>query len=250
MGEPEPIWAPKPEPPTNGTGKAVPPEGVEDLGGRRRTLDELREPVWERQRGESTRNFRTFVAFRDLPPSKRKVAEISAGDGRSPLTLRRVATLMRWQERAAAWDDELDRVRRMQQAEAVREMNGRHARNAKALIAVTMQPVQALMERLQTPEGQAELRGLSVEELTRLSLVCGKVFTDLATAERRAHGEVVPDDAALDAGMTETARAIAATPDALHRVHEALALSRGRTPLKAVVDVKALPPGAATNGHA
>jgi len=102
---------------------------------------------WERQPGESSKAFAAFRVFRDLGP-RRSVAEAyRQKTGRvharqASGNWNAVATRWLWQERARAWDDEQDRVRREKQLAAQAEMGERHA-----TVALLMQ--QRLIERLQ-----------------------------------------------------------------------------------------------------
>lgn len=100
---------------------------------------------WERQPGESARAFYAFTLYRDLPPrerSLRRVADLLYGgrDGATrgphkhvPGRIKRWATRFAWAERAAAWDQEMERHARQVAIAAVEEMRNRHAQEAVAL---------------------------------------------------------------------------------------------------------------------
>jgi hypothetical protein len=103
---------------------------------------------WERLSGESAKAFAAFCLYRDQGPRRSVDAASRAyherGSGATasdPTTLRRRASgqigrwarRWNWQARAVAWDEELERTRRLKQIEAVGEMVERHVREALML---------------------------------------------------------------------------------------------------------------------
>lgn len=112
---------------------------------------------WERQPGETAKQFAAFVQYRDLPPNERTVRrawEIATGRGRDetgprrqiPGYVREWAGQHQWGARAEAWDRHLDR-----QAQAVLEQGRvaavkRHlevARTAQAMGLSALRDAQA-----------------------------------------------------------------------------------------------------------
>ncbi len=101
---------------------------------------------WERQTNEGAKQFRAFCIYRDLPTRQRshnRVAReyfdlteetlrpLSPEDIRRKLStanrqIDRWASKWRWTERVKAWEDELDRINRQDQIQAMRAMNERH----------------------------------------------------------------------------------------------------------------------------
>lgn len=106
--------------------------------------EEARE-IWERQDGETTKAYRAFSLYRDMPPSRRSIARVAKaindelvrqGGQRKPYLVRQCqkwSSKYRWVERAHAYDDELDRIARAERAEAIREMARRQASLGRAL---------------------------------------------------------------------------------------------------------------------
>jgi len=136
---------------------------------------------WERQPGESVRAYAAFCVYRDLPAgerSLRRAAEIIVQTSSKP---RRASSVQRqlsdwsarwrWVERAAAWDEEQDRLRRARQARAVQEMAERHARQA---VAYQEKALRRLM-------------GMEPEELSPKEALM--FFIEAAKLERLARGE-------------------------------------------------------------
>src|SRR5215831_10550216 len=87
---------------------------------------------WERQPGETSKQWLAFVTYRDLGPA-RTLAEVCRllypGQRRTPRPVGRVVAWSSkndWVERARAWDAEQDRINREAQTEARLEMTERH----------------------------------------------------------------------------------------------------------------------------
>jgi hypothetical protein len=103
---------------------------------------------WEQLPGESSKAYAAFAIYRDLGP-RRSLEEASrlyhnktpesatptAGGRRREASgqIRRWAGRWDWVARARAWDQELERIKRHQQVEAVAEMAERHAKEALML---------------------------------------------------------------------------------------------------------------------
>jgi hypothetical protein len=93
--------------------------------------------VWERQLGETSKAYAAFCVYRDLGPQRslEAVRKEFAKNGKriSIKFLGRWSAKYRWVERAAAYDDYLDRRRREEKERAILDMAERHAREAVAL---------------------------------------------------------------------------------------------------------------------
>lgn len=97
---------------------------------------------WERQKNESRQAFEAFTAYRDLGATRSHV-KVAEKLGKSTTIISRWSRKWNWVERVNAWDDELDRISRQEQAEKRKEMAKRHANEA-------MMFQQKLIERMQT----------------------------------------------------------------------------------------------------
>ena len=98
-----------------------------------------REP-WDRQNGESNRQYSRFIAFRDLGRMRtlKQAVEMLHGIGDNSVsyrTLMQYAYEYRWTERAEAWDFAQDRLEAARLLELRREMHSRHRRLASGLMA-------------------------------------------------------------------------------------------------------------------
>jgi len=146
----------------------------------------LREPVYERQEGESRQAFQAFVAYRDLGPRRTKddayreyasrnprVAPEDNGPSRARHASGRWgewAARWRWPERAVAWDDHLDAEARSAEEAVVR----RHA--------------EELAEQRRAQRGQ-ELE-LGSQLLTRAREMLSLPVVDVTTERDTATGRV------------------------------------------------------------
>lgn len=92
--------------------------------------------LWARQVGESDQAFQAFGLYRDLGPS-RSTQQVALALSKSAPLIRRWSARWAWVERASAWDDEADRLRRerdlVERQEARRKMLATHARSGAAL---------------------------------------------------------------------------------------------------------------------
>lgn len=101
---------------------------------------------YERQPGETEKAWRAFVAFRDAGPDREKLAVYRQLYGRNaaarcPGWFSKWAKDYRWDERAAAWDNEVDRHRRARLLEDALERDALHVETLryalrKALLAL------------------------------------------------------------------------------------------------------------------
>lgn len=125
---------------------------------------------WERQEGETSKQFEAFVVYRDL--EERSLAKAGEKLGKSKALLERWSSANRWVERVAAWDGEKDRIARQEQIKAIRKMRERHAAGAQALFTKALQG----------------LKELKPEELTARDIVA--MLAEATKTERISRGDV------------------------------------------------------------
>ena len=126
---------------------------------------------WERQRGESPRAFAGFVLYRDLGAG-RTIAEAARVAGRGRSTFSVWSLRWNWSQRAAAWDDLVDRRARDAALAEIEEAKRRHVNLAMALQGLGGKAVRrALMDDglLLSPRDASLLiqRGVQIERLAR-----------------------------------------------------------------------------------
>lgn len=152
--------------------------------------------TWERRDGESAPAWEAFVSYRDLGPA-RSITKVARQLGKSRALVGRWSRTYAWVLRAAAWDQEQDRIFAAEQQQARREMARRHAKLAQAVLAKAV----------------ARLQGLNAQELSP-----GELLRYIQTAtdiERRAFGA---DSTGAVAQVVETAGDATALTDEERRV--------------------------------
>jgi hypothetical protein len=135
---------------------------------RRKPDDGWRDPLWERQPGETDKAFNGFATFRDLGPA-RSLADAGRALGVSKVACEQWSVKWGWVERAGSWDDEADRNQRerdlIERQEIRAKMLAGHARGGAALHEIGLRA----LDRFDTsnPESADEARA-RIEALTPL----------------------------------------------------------------------------------
>lgn len=124
---------------------------------------------WEIQPGETAKQFEAFVVYRDM--EHRSLANTGKSLGKSKAMMERWSSANKWVERAAAWDNEKDRIARQEQIKEIRKMRERHAKGSVAMFAKAL-------------EG---LKNIKPEELTAQDIV--RMFSESVKAERISRGD-------------------------------------------------------------
>ena len=107
-------------------------------------------PPWEPSPGEPARWYARFERFRLAGPARSVLAAFNAERADKGLPRRACVpgawaeAARRWRERAGAWDEEERRAAREAHAAQVREMNERHAQEARGLQAKAVERLRAL----------------------------------------------------------------------------------------------------------
>jgi hypothetical protein len=145
---------------------------------------EILEP-WDRRAEESDEAFEAFTVYRDLGPGRsiRKVAEAL---DKSRQTLGQHSSRHDWQDRAAAWDLEVDRQRRLALVEENVRAARRHAQQLQGALQVMSLPILEVMRRIQ--EDASLLHQLPFPELSTLAVQSARVMPRLVVADRLARG--------------------------------------------------------------
>lgn len=153
--------------------------------------DELPDP-WTRQKGESAEAHYAFEIYLDQD-APRGTARVVSELGKSKTLIHRWSSRWAWRERARMWDvHKQEEVRRDQVKRAV-QMARRQATEAEGYQRVLAAPMIALIEKLETATGMAELRALSMGDLLTLSMLTAKLWPAVARAEREARGAPIQD---------------------------------------------------------
>lgn len=100
---------------------------------------------WERQKGETSRAYEAFAAYRDLGPN-RSQSKTSKKLGKNSRTIADWSTKYDWVKRAAAWDAEQDRLARQAQIDEIKKMRKRHTDLASAMLVKAARALQRIPE--------------------------------------------------------------------------------------------------------
>jgi hypothetical protein len=99
---------------------------------------------WERQPGETARQFAVFREYRDMHPLDRSLAEVGQKLGISTSYAERLSARFAWVDRVAAFDAEQDRLAQTTRVRRIQEMNDRHAEISTAALGKVAAGLQAL----------------------------------------------------------------------------------------------------------
>lgn len=102
---------------------------------------------WERQPKETPKPFEAFCIYRDMG-TERSLSKVAEKCNKSSSLIGRWSTDHNWVERAAAWDDEQERVEReaaeKERLKSIKSMRKRHAAIATAMLLKASQALQEL----------------------------------------------------------------------------------------------------------
>lgn len=103
----------------------------------------MKAELWARQQNESEKAFEAFAIYRDLGLS-RTVTEVVKRLSKSRHLIARWKSLYNWDERALAYDNELEKQGMKEAAKRVREMTRRHIDLALRLQNKAIEALEAL----------------------------------------------------------------------------------------------------------
>lgn len=141
--------------------------------------------AWERQPGESTPAFEAFATYRDMGV-ERSTRAVARKVSKAGSLVMGWSAKHSWPRRVALYDAMLDRQRVDANIEAVERMSDRQARDLGTVADVLAEPARELARRfVKQPE---LVRGLSFEDLVKVTLATGRVYPGLVQAERLVRG--------------------------------------------------------------
>lgn len=101
---------------------------------------------WERQDGETPKQFEAFVAYRDMG-EERSLSAVAQRLNKSKQLLGRWSAANNWVERCTDWDNEQDRIARQEQIKDIKKMRQRHAQIATSMIAAAAKGLKEIMDK-------------------------------------------------------------------------------------------------------
>ena len=149
----------------------------------KRKNDIEREP-WERQEGETYKQYEAFCTYRDLGLD-RSQTKVSEQLSKSRALISRWSSMNNWVERCRAWDTEQDRLNRIQQIKEIRQMRKKHATIASSMLVKAAKALNSLKEE-----------DIKAQDISRMVEVASK----LERLSRGDVGEVVEE---RDGGKAE-----------------------------------------------
>lgn len=140
---------------------------------------------WERQDGETPKQFEAFVVYRDMG-EERSLQKVANQLAKSRQLLTRWSSANNWVERCTAWDNEQDRILRQEQIKDIKKMRKRHADVASAMITAAAKGLKEIMNhpKEMTPNDVSRLVDVA-SKLERLSR------GDTSEVIEERHGEAV-----------------------------------------------------------
>ena len=97
---------------------------------------------WEMQESDTPKSWEAFVIYRDM--DKRTLEKVSKQLGKSAKLIERWSSKHKWQERVAAWDEEKDRLIRIELTKDIGAMRKRHADLANAMLVKAAKALKAI----------------------------------------------------------------------------------------------------------
>lgn len=98
---------------------------------------------WERQEKENPKPYEAFCIYRDMG-TQRSLSKVAEKLQKSGSLIGRWSRTYNWTERAAAWDDEQDRIARLEQNKEITRMRKRHADLASAMLVKAARALQRI----------------------------------------------------------------------------------------------------------
>lgn len=125
---------------------------------------------WERQENETPKQFEAFVIYRDMG-EERSLQNVANQLAKSRQLLTRWSSANNWVERSRAWDNEQDRLLRIEQIKDIKKMRKRHADTGTLMVAVAQKALQKMID----PKTKELRDDITANEISRLVEVGSKL---------------------------------------------------------------------------
>lgn len=149
---------------------------------------------WERQPRETAKAFAAFQFYRDMGSSKRSLRRCAQSLGKSDTVVMGWSTKYSWVERVLAWEDEQDRIRRIENLEEIRETARRQAQEARAVAQALVVPALKFLAKLRqlaadpNPLNRDPMAAWDLGTLLDATVRIARVMPGVAQIEREALG--------------------------------------------------------------
>lgn len=123
---------------------------------------------WERQDGETVKQFNAFVIYRDMGED-RSLSKVAQQLNKTKALMGRWSAANNWVERCVAWDREQDRIARQEQIKDIKKMRKRHADTGALMLSISRMALKNMIDT--SDEKNPKLRDdieLNATEISRL----------------------------------------------------------------------------------
>lgn len=141
--------------------------------------------LWELQEGETAKQFEAFCVYRDMGKG-RSLQKVAAELSKSETLIKRWSAKNNWIKRAAAWEDEQDRLIRIELTRDIGAMRKRHADIANAMLVKAARALQKI------PDDEIKASDISkmIETATKLERISKG---DVGEVVEERQGESIAD---------------------------------------------------------
>jgi len=138
--------------------------------------DKTAQAPWERQQGESEQAWEAFLTYRDMDPP-RKVQAVASKLSKSRQQITKWKSAWSWEERARAYDNQIDREVKEKVVDDRQEMRERHIYIAKSLQKKALDALKNLRPEDMSPR--------DIKEYFRLATELERLTSDIVLEERK-----------------------------------------------------------------
>ena len=122
---------------------------------------------WERQDGETPKQFEAFKIYRDMG-EERSITKVANQLSKTRPLLTRWSSANNWVERCRAWDNEQDRLLLLEQRKEIKKMRKRHADIANAMLLKSAKALKVIPDNEIKPSDVAKMVDVA-SKLERIS---------------------------------------------------------------------------------
>lgn len=169
--------------------------------------DENAPKAWHRIKGESKKAHAAFMDYCEMGPGRslrklhdryvKQAAIAGQTDPESNLVIEEPPTEYestiftwsarhKWQDRLSAWEEEQERIKRLEHKKAIIRAADRHAKHSQMIQIALMQPVAELLRRWE--DDPEIIKKVSIDDLVFITRKAGQILPNVQKAERLALG--------------------------------------------------------------
>jgi len=138
--------------------------------------------------GEHVKAFAAFCIYRDMGVD-RSISKVAKIIKKSLSMANWYSKNWRWKERVIAYQEEMDRQKRIAYQKEIEEMGRRHARQSLIYQRVISIPAEALVAKMKDPIEMEKFKNIDIEKLYEKVIRGAYAFKDMVDIERKSRGE-------------------------------------------------------------